>query len=116
MSHKKFLAALLLAFVISTQLFSQSFTYSGDTNPVIPYGSGSINGHYHFTYANVTGLITPTLVVALDNKVISYDLTNVPNGGYRPASYDITFTEGIHTVKFSLLSVGTSKYDPIRTA
>jgi hypothetical protein len=104
----------LLLFVLLfsfSELFPQSFTWNGPTSKTIGYGSSSTNCSYTFSYQNINGLVNPTLVIAVDGSVISVDLCNAGNGGWRPSSYTITLTEGTHTIKFSLLSVDPDYLD-----
>lgn len=78
------------------------FTYSGPTVVTVPYGSSTASGTYSFSYQNISGLSYPCLVVSLDGDVISSDLCNNPS---TPSSFNISFTPGVHTVHFSLLSI-----------
>ena len=99
---------LLIVFLCSNSFSTPSFTYSGPTTVTIPYGQNSVQATYYFTYYGLSGLHYPCLIVSLDGNVISNDLCNNPT---TPSSFAITFTQGSHTVQFSLLSVNSQTLD-----
>lgn len=92
-----------LFFLVSYSIcFGQSFSYSGPTTLTIPFGQSSKSGTYYFNYSNLNGLFYPGLIIAVDGEIINNDLCNNPE---TPSSYQISFSEGNHTVQFSLLSI-----------
>jgi hypothetical protein len=105
---------LNLIFLVSFSIcFGQSFTYSGPTTLTIPFGQSNSTGTYYFNYSDLDGLCYDGLIIAVDGDVINNDLCNDPE---TPSSYQITFTEGSHTVQFSLLSINCKTlncFDPI---
>ncbi len=96
------LIAVAIIFYLSPAIVSQSFSWYGETNPTINYGQNTASTTYYFTYNNLSGLYYPGLIISVDGNVINNDLCHNPS---TPSTYTINFTEGNHTVKFSLLSV-----------
>jgi len=97
---------LIASFISET--FSQSFyfTYSGPTPNAIPFGESSVNGTFYFNYyqQNAT-LIRPKLSIQLDGHLLAGAICEGANS-YLPSSYTMNFTQGTHTVKFTLSDLG----------
>mgnify|MGYP000698818727 CR=1 FL=1 len=102
LSKKNFLLIIATIFCLSSAIVAQSFSWSGPTNLTINYGQTTASAAYYFTYNNLSGLCYPGLIIAVNGNVINNDLCHNPS---TPSSYTINFTEGTHTVKFSLLSI-----------
>ncbi|KAF0151557.1 MAG: hypothetical protein FD143_1856 [Ignavibacteria bacterium] len=93
----------LLIILLSLQInFAQSFTYSGPTNVTVGFGNNTAGGTYSFSYQNLNNACYPSLVISVNNEVLSGDLCNNRS---TPNAYTINFTPGTHTVRFKLLSI-----------
>lgn len=102
LSKKNLLLIVATIFCLSSAIVAQSFSWSGPTNLNINYGQTTASASYYFTYNNLSGLCYPGLIIAVNGNVINNDLCHNPS---TPSSYTINFTEGTHTVQFSLLSI-----------
>ncbi|MFZ5946580.1 MAG: hypothetical protein ACOYU5_01280, partial [Stygiobacter sp.] len=102
LSKKNPLLIAIVIFYLSPAIIAQSFSWYGGTNLTINYGQNTASATYYFTYNFPNKLCYAGLIIAVDGSVINNDLCNNPS---TPSSYTINFTEGTHTVKFSLLSV-----------
>lgn len=103
----------VLIISVSSEIFSQDFffTYTGPTTVVVPYGLNSVNATYYFTYYNYTGgpLIRPRLGIERDSEQLT-DPICVGGDAFLPSSFTISFTPGVHTVRFTLSDLGQANH------
>lgn len=85
--------------LFSGELLPATFTYSGPTEVIVPYTSLMATGTYNFSYSGLDKLYFPKVVIMLDGTILNTGRCSPPNT-FVPASYNITFSPGVHTVKF----------------
>lgn len=112
-SLKIFVFAILFISVTSEILAQDfSFTYSGPTTVVVPYGSSTVNATYYFTYyypEDIT-LIRPRLTIQFDGTTIAGAICE-GNDSYTPSGYTFSLTPGTHTIKLTLSDLGQQSND-----